>query len=56
MWIVNAQARVKGSCCLSCTVFVMLTVAVICGIGTQHGVAASQEKKTHETPGTQQIY
>ena len=36
--VANAQARVKGSCCLSYTVLPMLTVAIICGIGTQHGM------------------
>lgn len=38
LWIANAQARVKESCCLSCTVFPMLTVAIIGGTGTQHGM------------------
>ena len=38
LWIVNAQARDKGSCCLSQRMLAKLTVAVIGTIGIQHGM------------------
>ena len=46
---VNAQASVKGSCCLSCTTLPHWTVAVIGGIGTHEGLLSVKDGPENES-------